>query len=1041
MIKITFTSVWRSRVHGFAVRRFGFLIGLLLVQLPCVASDSGPRGSDLKDLQPAEEAWRLARGTAAPKSAETDLQEVVRQASELKAKGAYPVQISSRVRSAEMPWLGPAQSGGTLLVQTTPPSEKALAVLQELKRQTDQAIALEQRGAYAEAAVILKQIISKIETTWGPGYSLIAGPLFKLGGQYMALGNYSEAEPLFKRSLALALKNDSPQSQSAVLNGLGLLYEKQGRYAEAETYVKQALAIREKAFAPDSYLIANSLNNLATVYLGQGRFVEAEQLYRQSIVTKEKSYGLMHPSIASILNNLAQLYEVQGRYREAEPLFKRSMAITERSLGPKHPDMVHVLNNLAGLYESQSRYGEAEPLYKSALAISEKALGLDHPETSKILSNLAGLYNEQERYMEAERLLRRALAISEKTLGPDHLHTANPLNNLGVLFSKQGRYGEAERPAKHALFIREKGLKSEHPLTTISLNNLAWIYVFLGRFKEAEPLLQRSNRAQVDWLRHELPRLPLEMRISLLNKQSDAPAITFALLDSYPAAAPLALETRLNRQGLLAEIERRQALLKSSSKQTRQLAEQLAVIGRQLSSVALSLSQREPLLEQRRQLEAKLYQLLPALKINPVSTAQVAAALNSTAPQGLLVEFQKYQPLGKDGKGQSAWGPPRYVALLLRPIGSIRSIPLGDAGLIDAAVAEAVAASADPKRQAEAPERLAAVSQLILKPLQAELSSVRELFVSPDGDLNRLPFAALPMASATSPTLAEGVQLRLLTTGRELVRLQQPPPAGKPTSLISNPDFGPSEGTARVPQDLGTTLRGLGPWQPLPGTIAEAEELTPLLRPKTVISGRQATAVLVLQQKSPRILHIATHGFFLADQPTPTQASPQSGSAQLRGPLAGLNSIDPSLSVEPLQRSGLVFAGANQPTVNPDDDGYLTAAEATAMDLSGTELVTLSACDTALGGVRSGEGVYGLQRALAVAGARSTLLSLWKVDDARTATFLTMYYQRLNAREGRADALRNTQAFFRTNKDSNLRDVRAWGAFQLSGDWRPIQGW
>jgi CHAT domain-containing protein len=144
---------------------------------------------------------------------------------------------------------------------------------------------------------------------------------------------------------------------------------------------------------------------------------------------------------------------------------------------------------------------------------------------------------------------------------------------------------------------------------------------------------------------------------------------------------------------------------------------------------------------------------------------------------------------------------------------------------------------------------------------------------------------------------------------------------------------------------------------------------------------------------------------------------------------------------DPLQRSGLVFAGANRPGTEPADDGYLTAAEATAMELEGTELVTLSACETGLGGARSGEGVYGLQRALAVAGARATLLSLWKVDDGHTVTFMQRYYSRLKAGEGRAEALRNTQAEFRNHRNSTYHDIRVWGAFQLSGDWRPLPGW
>jgi CHAT domain-containing protein len=334
---------------------------------------------------------------------------------------------------------------------------------------------------------------------------------------------------------------------------------------------------------------------------------------------------------------------------------------------------------------------------------------------------------------------------------------------------------------------------------------------------------------------------------------------------------------------------------------------------------------------------------------------------------------------------------------------------------------------------------------------------VRELFVSPDGELNRLPFAALPVAgpkdggiadgpiTADGRTLGDAVALRLLTTGRDLLRLQQPAKAGATAVLIANPDFNAASRSAtggasasaaaastatgpsvlRGGQQRSPGVRGLTAWQPLGGTEQEARQLAPLLGGGAVISGPAATAAVVLAQRAPRILHIATHGFFLADQ------APINGTAAPATP----NREDP------LQRSGLVFAGANRPDANPNDDGYLTAAEATAMDLEGTELVTLSACETGLGGVRSGEGVYGLQRSLAVAGARSTLLSLWRVDDGLTVTFMERYYNKLKAGQGRADALRDTQAEFRNNKNSTYNDIRVWGAFQLSGDWRALPKW
>ncbi|MEB3263464.1 MAG: CHAT domain-containing protein, partial [Synechococcus sp.] len=240
-------------------------------------------------------------------------------------------------------------------------------------------------------------------------------------------------------------------------------------------------------------------------------------------------------------------------------------------------------------------------------------------------------------------------------------------------------------------------------------------------------------------------------------------------------------------------------------------------------------------------------------------------------------------------------------------------------------------------------------------------------------------------------------------------------------------------------------------WPALAGTEQEGRQLTPLLGGRGVISGPAATAAVVLAQRSPRILHIATHGFFLADQPAAatgggegsllsvfTPASRGAGAGPAGGTPSSGSATGPA---DPLQRSGLVFAGANRPAADPSEDGYLTAAEATGMELEGTELVTLSACETGLGGARSGEGVYGLQRALAVAGARSTLLSLWKVDDGATVRFMESYYTRLRAGEGRAEALRHTQEEFRNHRNSAYNDIRVWGAFQLSGDWRPLPGW
>jgi CHAT domain-containing protein len=263
---------------------------------------------------------------------------------------------------------------------------------------------------------------------------------------------------------------------------------------------------------------------------------------------------------------------------------------------------------------------------------------------------------------------------------------------------------------------------------------------------------------------------------------------------------------------------------------------------------------------------------------------------------------------------------------------------------------------------------------------------------------------------------------------------------------MANPNYnhpGTTRAAATQPEGPLTLVQrrsaelGSNQWKPLPASEREGQKVANLLGTR-LISGATATTTALQRQQGPKVLHVATHGFFVADQEVksiePLQAV-QEGSPLLRS----LRQEDPQL------RSGLVFAGANQPDRDPNDDGYLTAAEAVTLNLKGTELVVLSACSTGQGDVRTGEGVYGLQRSLTVAGARSTLLSLWKVDDAATAEFMDRYYQRLKAGEGRSDALAAVQDEFRSGRvqspnGSNWKEPYYWAAWQLVGDWRPIKG-
>jgi CHAT domain-containing protein/tetratricopeptide (TPR) repeat protein len=789
--------------------------------------------------------------------------------------------------------------------------------------------------------------------------------------------------------------------------------------------------------------------------------------------------------LAASLTNLGNRYSELGRRQEALAPTEEAVKIY-RELAKVNPafqgDLATSLNNLGNCYSELGRRQEALAPTEEAVKIYRELAKTNPaflPDVAMALNNLGGRYSELGRRQEALAPTEEALKIRRELAktNPAFLGVlATSLSNLGAHYSNLGRRQEALAPTEEAVKIRRELAKTNPALQealSSSATNLAVLQLQQANPSAALPLLRESVSTEVTYLQGQLPLLPEARRLALVEVFGARWQIPFSQAQQGEAGAALALFTRLNRQGLLQDIQRSQALLARSGPQ-RPLFEQLSDVTAQLANTTLTPQQQAPLLARKEQLEQELYRQLPQIQPRLVEPPQIALLLS---PGSALVEFQRYRSHDASQNWETSFGPSRYLALLLRPDGTIRAIPLGEAAPIDAAVAAAVAASADANQQADAAKKLAVVSKLVLAPLQRELAGVRELFVSPDGELNRLPFAALPVAgpkgggltdgpiTADGKTLGDAVALRLLTTGRDLLRLQQPAKTGAAPVLIANPDFnaasrsakGGASATAaaasiaastaagaggpavlRGGQQRSAGMRGLNAWQPLGGTEQEARQLAPLLGGGAVISGPAATAALVLSLRAPRILHIATHGFFLADQ---AAASGTATGARSGGtPSEGTAAATPSRE-DPLQRSALVFAGANRPEANSSDDGYLTAAEATAMDLEGTELVTLSACETGLGGVRSGEGVYGLQRSLAVAGARSTLLSLWKVDDGLTATFMERYYKRLKAGEGRADALRNTQNDFRDNKNSNYHDIRVWGAFQLSGDWRALPKW
>jgi CHAT domain-containing protein/tetratricopeptide (TPR) repeat protein len=932
------------------------------------------------------------------------------------------------------------------------------------------------QGRYSEAEPLFKRALAIQEKALGPDHPANAASLNNLALLYRNQGRYPEAEPLYKRALAIyekAFGSEHPEN-TTFLDNLAELYRKQGRHPEAVPLHKRALAIREKALGPDHPDTATSLNNLAALYLNQGSYQEAEPLLKRALAIQEKALGPDHPVNAASLNNLALLYRNQGRYQEAEPLLKRALAIQEKTIGPEHPDTAQSLNNLALLYEKQVRYPEAEPLFKRALAIREKVLGPEHPDTATSLNNLAALYLHQGRYPEAEPPLKRALAINEKVLGSEHPDTATSLSTLAVLYTKQVRYSEAEPLFKRALAIYEKALGPKHPDTATSLNNLAILHLALGNTEQALQELMRARDIEERILQAQLAAGSEDQKLAFADTYSTSLPIDISLhLNTAPQnlqAAQLALTTLLQRKGRVLDIlaSELQTLRQKLPPQQRDLLDRWQAAVSNYAFLALhSPDKNDPkkyrqsldaLLLQKQDLEEQLAKL--SVEFRQRTQTVTIEDVQLSLPKGaVLVELSRYQPFDFKSTGTTQqWGKPRYAAYVLGADGSLHWKDLGEADVIETAVTRLRAALSDvypnsnqPKNSKEQVENQALeVDRLLLEPIRPWLADSPLVLISPDGELNRLPFEVL--VDPQGRYFLQQHTVQYLGSGRDLLHLASPTQvASTPAILIGAPDYNANLGSnVPIASDINkgllltpiaaTASQRSGSFDeffaPLPGTKEEVERIHTLISfSDKPFLNQQATESALKALYSPWILHIATHGFFLPDLAqnlsAPFLLATLSEEANRRPPQ--------KLQENPLLRSGLALTGANTRDARKSgDDGILTALEVSALDLSGTELVTLSACETGDGSVRTGEGVLGLRRALTAAGARSQLVSLWKVDSEATSALMVEFYTALQSGMGRAEALRQLKLSKLEGSSEKYRHPYYWAAFIGVGDWRAL---
>ncbi|MGH9702573.1 MAG: CHAT domain-containing protein, partial [Candidatus Acidiferrales bacterium] len=703
----------------------------------------------------------------------------------------------------------------------------------------------------------------------------------------------------------------------------------------------------------------------------------------RALAIDEKALGPNHPTVGAIVNMLAGLDEAQGRFREAEPLYKRALTIVVHALGPDHPRVAASLNNLAACFKNEGRFAEAEPLYQRAIAIDEKALGPDHPDLAKNLVNLALLYEAQGKNAEAGPLFERSLDITHNRFQYGFQYMSEK-DRLQFLTTVQNLF-----PAYFSYAMGQRG--SDPSVAGRMYDVLLWEKGLVG--------------TSVAALRAQVANSGDPQTVKLLDlltaKKNEASRLATSRPPGWEAAQP-----KLNSEA--NELEQ-------------QLARSVSSFGTQ----------------------------------NTLARARWQDVQKALQPEDAAVEFTRFQ--FHDGKKFT--NTFYYVALVVtRRMTLPGFVMLGEAQKLETTPVADYRSSVGRTRGVRLAKEQAGESgsagastaafDAFWKPLEPALASVKRVYVAPDGVLNQLPLGLF--ADDSGQLLLEKYDLRPVNSTKDLLRPLRT--AGSKTALLlGNPKFAMSEqeqkiaveklmsgepgrpgGATPAPVAMGSQARGasVGPLPPLPSTQVEVEMVGKRMKEAgwqvNTYTGEMALQEVLDRMHSPRVVHVATHGFFLSD-PDLTQQNNQSGDRP------------PSLQ-DPMLRSGLFFAGADRAESGAApaaglDDGVLTAYQAAQLDLQRTELVVLSACETGLGEQKNGEGVFGLRRGLQEAGAEAVLMSMWSVPDRETQELMALFYQKWLAGLDKHEALRQAQLKEReTVRQRYGKDLLFyWGAFVLVG--------
>ena len=903
----------------------------------------------------------------------------------------------------------------------------------------------------------------------GARHPLVAESLNTLGGIDALLGEYDQAIARMEEARSIHESQSPPQFNEefgTLCINLAGTYQRVGKYAQAEATFAKGLDVLRVKPGVNHPAYAASLVGYAYLQADLGHYSAAEKLYDEAGKLLRQQLGEQHPAYASFLNNRAALYAEVGNFAMAESDYRKSLDLKRKLYAPDALTIGASLRNLARVVYARN-HEEGEKLFKEDVDLYARNAKPPAFDYASALLPLAEAQCNRGDLVSARETLQRAFGVIANGLGNEHPLYAAALRDLGVVHQASHEFAQAEKDLLQAIAIVENTQGENHPDLAQYLARLAAVYEEAGDYTSATPLYRRSleisDLAMADML--TIGSESSKFRVIANLEDPVASLIAFQGRARTPEARALAFEAVARRKGRVLDAvhDWGQALRENAGAGVRGRFDQRTAMLECEASLTLALGYRdlkpavvgtcalpgtelegryERLLHDLRtnwsdargkealqavgvlrqrigEIEAELSRELPqfASVLRPVTLEDVRTHL---AAGEMLVEFVEYRD--------------RYGAFIVTRR-DLQWADLGPTGPIDLAVRDIFGAANDwsialtrrelrNEQSAErtAQEALQALSSK-LAPVLAAVSShpgVSRLRISPDGMLNLVPFAAL--SDSHGDFLIKRFEIGYVGTARDLAAPQSTLRPDVNSMIIAvSPGADPT-----VPsRTLTSTAFRADRLERLRDAEIEARAVQNWLPKAKLLGEREATEQRIKQLRHPALLHIVGHGIVRADEDCDSMADRPS--CQLRSPEAASRVMN---------LSAIVLEEAYGRGGDSREDGMLTALELQTLDFEGTEMLVLSQCRMADGVPSSGEGVFGMRRAAAIAGVKTFVAPLWKVDDVAEEKLMDSFYRELSIGKRRTEALR--QAQLQSLKSKGRFGFLAWAPMILSGDPAPL---